>query len=305
MQEKSHLPEDYISLSGFERGLRHLLRAFFWLLSYLQFVFIKARYYILIGLCAGLLWGYLYYITRPTLYRVSMVVEFNELTKKTYAEILDQLDNLARSGSGKTLAQELNVSDNTAFNIAFIDSKNMNDDPLESDTSTRRWQPFKIIVGIKSTVVSETLQGAMINYLNNTPHLKKIKQEQRKISQEKLAFINSELQKLDSLKLEYNRFLAKPNAATFYNNAFNPAEVYVQSNSLANQKETLARSLNIDSAAVSVIDGFKVGSAPQSIGLLKSLLVFGGIGALAGYLIGFMRETKKKVNSQIERQYPG
>lgn len=296
MSEKNHLSEDYISLSGFEKGIRQVFRAFFWFLSYLRFVFIKGRYYVLIGLTLGLLLGYLYYITRPAIYKVSMVVEFNELTKRTYAEMLDQLNNLAGSGSNKKLGEVLKISDEVASNISFIDSRNINDDPLDSDTSTRKWQPFKIIVSLRDNTISDTLETALVNYFNNSPLLKRMKQEQRKILLEKLAFINSELQKLDSLKLEYNRFLSRPNAATFYNNAFNPADIYVQSNALANQRETLMRGLTIDGAAVSIIDGFKVAASPQSITLFKSLLILGGVGFLIGYLIGFLKETKKKVS---------
>ncbi|MBC7829382.1 MAG: hypothetical protein H7122_16665 [Chitinophagaceae bacterium] len=296
MPEKNHLSEDYISLSGFGKGMRQILRTFFWFLSYLSFVFVKSRYIILIGLVTGLLLGYLYFISRPIYYRVSMIVEYSELSKKTYAEMLDQLNKLAGSGSNKLLANQLQVSEDVARNISFIESRNINDDPLESDTSTRRWQPFKIIVGLRDNTISDTLQGAFVSYLNNSPLLKKVKQEQRKIWSEKLSFITSELQKLDSLKLEYNRFLARPNAATFYNNAFNPAEIYVQSNALANQREIAMRWLMIDNTAVSMIDGFKAANSPQSISLFKSLLILGGVGFLIAYLIGFMRETKKKVS---------
>ena len=296
MSEKNHSSEDYISLSGFEKGVRQVLRTFFWFLSFLGFVFVKSRVLIFIGLFTGLLLGYLYYITRPAFYKVSMVVEYNELSKKTYAEMLDQLNKLASTGSRTRLARELKISDEVAANISFIDSRNINDDPLETDTSTRKYQPFKIIVGLRDNTISDTLQTALVSYLNSSPLLKRMKEEQRKISLEKLAFINSELQKLDSLKLEYNRFLSRPNVATFYNNAFNPAEIYVQSNMLANQRETLTRWIMIDGSAVSIIDGFKVATSPQSISLFKSLFILGGIGFLIGYLLGFMKETKKKVS---------
>lgn len=299
MSEKNHISEDYISLSGFGKGVRDVLHAFFWFLSFLNIVLIKSRYYILAGLLGGLILGYLYYKTRPTYYKASMVVEFNELTKKTYAEMIEQLNKLTGPGSGERLGQALNIPVEAAARVALIEPKDMNDNPLKLDTSTRKWQPFKISLRLTDNSVADTLQDAIVNYLNSRPLLKKIKYEQRKISFEKLAFINSDLQKLDSLKIEYNRFLSRPNVATFYNNAFNPAELYVQSSNLTKEKETLMRWLAIDSAAVSVIDGFKVSASPQSIGLFKSLLIFGAIGLLIGYLIGFMKETKKKVSGSL------
>lgn len=294
MPEKNQPSEDYISLSGFEKGMRHFLRAFFWVLSYLKFVLLRRKYYVLTGLLCGLLLGYVYYVTRPVYYKVSMVVEFNELTKKTYAEMLDQLNKL--TGSSTRLSQELSISDDVAKNISFIETRNMNDDPLESDTSTRKWQPFKIIVGLRNNLIADTLENAVVNYLNTSPFLKKIKLEQKKITVEKLAFINGDLQKLDSLKTEYNRFLSRPNTATFYNNAFNPAELYAQSSELAKEKDILSRWLAMDTAAVTIIDGFKATSSPQSISLFKSMLILGSLGFLIGYLIGLMKETKKVVS---------
>lgn len=295
MAEKNQLSEDYISLSGFEKGVRHFLRSFFWLLTFLKEVLIKRILYVIIGLVLGLLIGYLYYASRPVYFRVSMVVEFNELTKKSYAEMLSQLNKLTGPGSAPKLAKALNIPEEAASSVFFFESRDMNDAPLRDDTSTRKWQPFKVIVGLKTNALSDSLDISVVNYLNNSPLLKKMKQEQRKISLEKLAFINGDLQKLDSLKIEYNRFLSRPNSATFYNNAFNPAELYAQSAELSEEKEKVMKWLAIDSAAVSIIDGFKVSSSPQSISLFKSLLIFGSLGFFMGYLLGFMRETKKQV----------
>jgi hypothetical protein len=296
MDEKKYQSEDYIMVSGFKKGVKDLLRDFFRFLSYTQFVAIKCWYFIIIGLLCGLFLGYIYYINKPTVYKVSMVVEFNELTKKTYAEMLDQLNKLGTSGPGNRLSDVLKIPRSIADKVLFIDSQNMNDEPLKSDTSTKVQQPFKIIVGLKDNFLSDSLQNAIVNYLNNNSYLKKVKEEQKKIYQEKIIFIDSELRKLDSLKSAYNKFLATPNiSATFYNNAFNPADLYVQSVSLASQKDTILRWLALETSAIYIIDGFKTTLSPQSISLVGALLILGSIGLLTGFLIGFMNETKKKV----------
>ena len=293
MSEKKQLSEDYIALPSFEKSARNFLRVFFFFLSYLTTVFFKSKYYVLAGLLTGLLLGYLYYATRPVFYKVSMVVEFNELTKRTYAEMLDQLNKL--TGSTARLSRELQISPEVAANITSIDSRNLNNDPLKEDTSTRKYQHFKIILGLRNNEIADTLERAVVNYLNNSPFLKKIKIEQKKITIEKLAFVNGDIQRLDSLKMEYNRFLSRPNSATFYNNAFNPAELFEQSTELAKERDILKRWLAMDTAAVTIIDGFKATSSPQSISLFKAMLILGSVGFLIGYLVGFMIETKKKV----------
>jgi hypothetical protein len=225
-----------------------------------------------------------------------MVVVFNELTKKTYAEILDQLDKLTTPESAERLAGELKVSGEVARSILFIDSKNIDNDPLRLDTSTKTRQPFKIIVALTNNRSADSLQTGIINYLNNSPYLKKFKEEQHRNFIEKISFIDRELAKLDSLKNEYTRFLASSgNSASFYNNAFDPADIYLHSNNLFTQKETMLSSINVEGTAISVIDGFKVTSSPQSASLLKYLLAFGGLGLGAGFILGFLLETKKKV----------
>ena len=97
------------------------------------------------------------------------------------------------------------------------------------------------------------------------------------------------------LKQNIAVFLSRPNSATFYNNAFNPAELFERSTELAKERDILKRWLAMDTAAVTIIDGFKATSSPQSISLFKSMLILGSVGFLIGYLVGFMIETKKKL----------
>jgi len=294
MDEKKYQSEDYITLSGFKKVMKAFLRDFFRFLSYTEFVLIKSWFLILAGLLIGLFLGYIYYISKPTVYKVSMVVEYSELTKKTYAEMLDQLNKPGSSGPG--LSAVLKIPQSIGGKVLFIDSQNMNSEPLNSDTSTKE-KLFKIIVELRDNFLSDTLQNAIVNYLNNNAYLKKLKEEKKKLYQGKLSFIDGELRKLDSLKLAYNKFLSTPNmSATFYNNAFDPANSYVQSADLADQKDIILHWLALETSAIYIIDGFKTTVSPQSISLTGALLILGSIGLLIGFLVGFMNETKKKVS---------
>ena len=116
-----------------------------------------------------MLLGYLYYVSRPVHYKVSMVVEFNELSKRTFGEMIEQLNNL--TGSPR-LAAELKMPPESVAGISSILARDMNDDPLKQDTSTRKWQPFKIVVWVNNANVPDTLEEAIVSYLNNTPFFK-------------------------------------------------------------------------------------------------------------------------------------
>lgn len=296
MADQNINPEDRIALPGLKAIIKEMLILFFRIISFVNFVVRKWKFMLLSGLILGIVLGYVYYSTKPSFYNVSMVVVYNELTKKTYAEILDQLDRLTTTGSKEELARELKISRETAGSILSINSKNINNEPLRNDTSSKTKQPFKIILALANNKLDDSLQTAIINYINNSPYLKKVKEDQRKNFLNKISFIDRELEKLDSLKNEYTRFLASSKiSATFYNNAFNPTDIYVHSSQLVNQKESMLTSMNIDGTAVSVIDGFKITSSPQSASILKYLLGIGGIGLFAGLILGLFLETKKKV----------
>lgn len=288
--------EDKIAIPGLKAIIKGILVLFFGAISFIFFVARKWIFLMLAGLVLGLIAGYVYYSKKPSYYTVSMVVLFNELSKKTYAEILDQLDKLTTPESAERLAGELKVSRESAESIFFIDAKNINNGPLRLDTSSKTRQPFKIILGLTNNKSADSLQTGIINYLNNNPYLKKFKEEQRRNFLDKISFIDRELTKLDSLKDEYTRSLASAgNSATIYNNAFDPAEIYVHSNELVDQKQTMLSALNVEGTAISVIDGFKITSSPQSASLLRYLLAFGGIGLATGFILGFFVEAKKRV----------
>ena len=299
MSEQKINHEDQIYIPGIKNVIKQILGLFFWVFSFFALVANKNKLLLLCGLLIGLISGYIYYTTKPSFYKASMVVIHSELTKKTYAEILDQLDKLTTAGSRQKLAEELNLPVELAGNILSIDAKNINDLPLREDTSSKIKQPFKIIVELKSDKASDSLQNAIINYVNNSPYIKRLKEQQNKSYIERISFIERELSKLDSLKDEYTRFLASSKiTATFYNNAFDPTDIYVHSSNLVNQKESLKNSLNIDGAAISVVDGLKVPSSPQTPSLLIYLLLFGGMGLIAGFMLGSFYEAEKKVSSK-------
>ena len=299
MSERNINHEDQIYVPGIKNIIKQILGLFFWVFSFFVLVANKSKLLLLCGLLIGLISGYVYYTTKPSFYKASMVVIYSELTKKTYAEILDQLDKFTTPGSKQQLAEELKLPVELASNILSIDATNINDEPLREDTSSKIRQPFKIIVELKSNEASDNLQNAIINYMNNSPYIKRLKEQQNKSNIEKISFIDRELSKLDSLKDEYTRFLASSRiSATFYNNAFNPTDIYIHSNNLVNQKASILNLLNVDGTAISVVDGFKVPSSPQTPSLLIYLLLFGGMGLIAGFILGSLYEAEKKISGK-------
>lgn len=296
MTEKQYNSEDQVALPGIRTFIREVLAVFFNLLSFIEHVIRKKKWFIIVGLILGIAFGFLYFQTKREHFKASMVVSFNKLTKKTYAEMLSQLDVLSYTGSSSKLATELNISEQAAASIIYVESKNLNNEALESDTSTKIHQPFKITVGILDKTYADTIQNAFIGFMNSRPLVKKLGEIERKYYADKLIYLDRQLAKIDTLISEYNQFLATSKiSSTVYNNAIDPATIFEQSNLLIAEKERTLKYITIESDAVVLIDGFKTTMFPQQSSLAVYLLIMGPIGLLLGLLIGLLIETKKKV----------
>ncbi len=293
-KEQNITQDDHISFAGIRGMFVQLFRFFIRIVDFFTSILFRHKWLLLGGLLLGLTAGYLYYISKKNAFKVSMIVEFTELNKRTFAEIFSQLNSLILSGSNEQLANELQIPHEVAKNVGLIETFNINNEPLNKDTSTRVNQTFKIVVAVRNDRISDTLQGAIVNYLNNNPYLMSLKNSQRKIYERKLLFIDSELMKLDSLKAEYNRFLSSGNNnATFYNNAINPAELYIQSSNLMGERERTVKWMDVNSAPINVVTGFKMPVKPVRASLQLLLLAFGLGGFLLAFLIAIFRELKR------------
>jgi hypothetical protein len=289
---------DFISLQSLKIFIKQLFQLFFRSLDFLGYALKKNIIAILIFTIAGLGVGYLYYLVWPSYYNVEMIVLNNDLPRRTYGEIITNLNSLTTGQSQAKLANELNIPESSARNIVFIEGKTLSDEPLSKDTSSKTGQPFKVTAKLNTSTVADTLQQALINYFNSNPYIKRIKEGQHRIYDEKLLFIESELRKLDSLKDSYNSFLLSSRAsATFYNNALDPAAIYTQSNNLANQREAIQKWKNDASSAVLLVDSFKSTTRPQAV-YLRPVLILGILcGLIFGIFWAILATLSKKIGS--------
>jgi len=301
--ESTHMPnqtndsEDYLEFSSISTFIKRFFQHLFWLWAYLLLVLRKNIPLIATGLVIGLLLGAAYFYSKPRLYTSSMVVQFNELQKRTYAQMLENLNTLAGSGAVEQVAAECSISKEAAAGLAGVEGKDFNDEPLFKDTTSRAHQPLKINVVLSSTDRVKEIEGGVVNYLNNSPYLKRLREVQTGLFKEKIAWIDGQLAKLDSLKTEYNKFIgASKSSGALYSNAFDPANVYEQSANLYAQRQNLIRWLEVDNYSITVIDGIKAAGSPSAGVLWKPLLLFGTAGFLIAFLFAFLKETRRRLS---------
>lgn len=294
MIEQNKPDSDDITLSSIKKGLIGLLLLLYTILeSFYLFIF---RHALVIIICTVLMGGIGYFIATRTkpVYSLEMIVKPNDLTRRAYAEAIEQLNVLALSKSYKRLSHELKISEGTVRNIKSLDAANINGEVLLKDTSTRVDLPFIVKAEVYNNSIADSLQQMLLNYFNSNAYLRERKLMQMKVFEEKLNFIEGELKKLDSLKEQYNRFLSSSGkSAMFYNNAFNPVDIYLRSNDYQVQKEFVITWLNNESQTLKVIVGFKPSIKPVDGKMDRIVLYFSLAGLLLGFLLGVVLELKK------------
>ena len=299
MAERNNNNSDEITLRSVKDSFVNLLLAIYSVFQAGYSFFFRNKIIILICmiLFAGI--GFLFSMKVKQVYSLKMIVSHNELTKRTYAESIEQLNRLAQSKSYKQLSHELNLNEAVAEKVKALETYNMNGDLLLKDTSNSRTLPFIISAEVFNNSIADSLQVSLLIYFNNNKYLKARKEVQKRIFEEKLVFISSELEKLDSLKKQYNQFLGSSGkSAMFYNNAFNPAEIYERSSEYQEQKEFVVSWLNNEYQTLKVIEGFKPVIKPVD-GLRERIILYF---ALGGILIGFLLSALVELHKLSKRK---
>jgi hypothetical protein len=301
MIEQNRPDSDDITLRSVKASVVDLLLAVYTILQSVFSFFFRNKFIILICIVIFGGIGFLFATKVKKVYSLNMIVSHNELSKRTYAEAMEQLNRLALSRSYKQLSRELNIGEASAENIKELGTYNMNGDVLLEDTSTSKSLPFIIKAEVFNNSIADSLQESLLIYFNDNKYLKGRKENQKRIFEEKLVFISSELEKLDSLKRQYNQFLGSSGkTAMFYNNAFNPAEIYQRSNEYQQQRESVISWLNNEYQSIKVIEGFKPVVRPVAGFKERIILYFILGGILIGCFLGAFIELQK-----LSKRKPG
>jgi hypothetical protein len=278
-----------VAVSGFARVI---YKSFTFLGRSIRHNLLIVISFLLIGALAA---GLSYYLA-PRSYEAGMLIQYSDLSKKTYGELIKNLSSLALSRSTSRLAAELKVPESGVANIIRIEAVGIDDKPLESDTSKVLNLPIKIVFFLANDVLHDSLERGMLNYLNNNPYSFNTKRSQEAAYIDHLKFIEKELNQLDSLKRNYNEFLGSSKInSTYFNNSFDPAKIYKHSNELMVQKQFITNWLNTRNKSVTLIDGLKPPVSSFSLSLKTTVMLGLLIGLLLGLLAAFIKELSVDV----------
>jgi hypothetical protein len=193
-------------VSGFLSGfLSFLKRSFLYVLFSVRRFFILSLAVFLVVSGAALFYRY----QQKPYYESELVCAFNNLSKKTYGEMVHKLDILARSGSTTTLSNTLKLSQAQAASILGIEAKNMSGSPLYEDTSSNR-TPMYFQVRATDREVFAPLQIALVNYLNSASPYRQLRNDMElEATNKKIQYLNRDMQQVDTVVQAYRGYLGK------------------------------------------------------------------------------------------------
>lgn len=294
MTDNRYDSDDYISLDWVKAVLFQVIKAIFSVFD--RFFRLIRRYWLLFVLLFSMGIAVGFALKQVVTYNsdLNMLVKFNNLDRLTYSNIIQSLDDLAKSREYDRLVSELNIKHADAQLITGIKLTKPNRDPYTPEDSLTLKNPMLITVSLKSITAADAVDSAIIGYINNNPYIKKVKDGERAAYQEELDFISSELHKLDSLKTEYNRSINSGKSATIYYNAFNPADIYARSAALMDQRTQIVMWFASQRNAASLVSAIKL----ETINKNRSLGPV-ALGALSGLVLSLLISLHREIRGRI------
>lgn len=297
--ENKHTPlsenDDEISLGSLLQTGRYILNRCFYFLS-LLLKEIRRTWYI-IFLCviigAGLSWFSYMQKEKNAVSGVEMLVVNNILPKNVYGQIMDNLNTIISVQRTDEISKELKVDSNVAENIVMVRALTMQGNPLWEDTSSRTGDVFKIIAEVKDVQIKDTLQKALLNYLNTNAYLTAVQKSRMDIATQRITLIDKDLAALDSLKKSFFKGASRP----VRSDSTAVVDLFLKSNVLLDKKDSFQEYINTKYESVMLVDGFKGGARLTKKTsllplLIKSILSGLLIGVFCSVVIMFIRAAK-------------
>lgn len=180
--------------------------------------------------------SFYYWNKKPTYYQSEMVCSFNNLHKKTFGEMVKRLDVLAATQSYKQLSTLLGISVADAKKIKGFEAKNVAGSPLYEDLSTDK-APMYFTLKASNINVFQPVQEGLINYLNSSPYQAIRTELDREKIEQKVAYLNASVHKIDTVIDAYAAFLYTSGAVADSAAGFsNINELFKRQEELVNKK---------------------------------------------------------------------
>ncbi len=205
------------------------------------------------------------------------------------SEMIQRLDDYANDKTPELLAKKLDIDSETAKGVSKIEFDNFDTKLFEKykdkDTVVLGL-PFRVKIYVSDNKFLNSLQPAIINYLEKNPYVI----EQKNIWIENTRLIKQKLQKeqveLDSLKKTVANHLAPrgTQGGFVFGQPLDPLNIYREGIGLFKEELDYNSQLVLNSKNIRVYSNFEIREKPYRP--KKSISM--GVGAIAGLVLGFL-----------------
>lgn len=283
---------DIISLiKSVNNGINSFFQRVLWVFQFS----LKHFFMLLLFVCLGIgLFTGLYFLKKPV-YKSAMSLSHTRVENDYCYQMIKNLDNSIDGETNDKLAAELGLNPELAKQIISLEYFPLNENiSRRFADSVRVLLPFKIVAEVYDTSVLDSLQKCLFNYLEYNDYaqkLKKLDDEALLLTQKRLA---NDIHSIDSLKSIVERAIIPRSQGNgiILGEPINPVDIYRESVSLFEKQIFVTKALKSnDTFEIRV--GFPKFTKRSDV----SPLVYGIIGIVLGYLVGFavlLRRERKK-----------
>lgn len=232
MPDNNRIPEDEIDIRSAGRKL----------LSMLIYPFVLFGKHLLITLAfvlAGILSSVAVKYAYAKTYKSSFIIRPNDRNEKFHLKMIGDIQTLLKQKDYGGVGRELNIDSTVASQIAGLQAsnpfvKNRSDSLNYTEVTIETTSPANFL----------PVQTGILNYLEQNPYFKKIRELQMKQVEITLEQVNKDLVQLDSLKelqlARYSNNISLPEKGTFLlNELINPTATYTVSTERLNRRNAL------------------------------------------------------------------
>jgi len=247
----------------------------------------------------GIAGGFVHYKFSKPVYFSELILSSNYLSNGMCAEMIQRLENYVEDKTPELLAKKLDIDSEIAKGVLKIEFDNFDTKLFEKykdkDTVVLGL-PFRIKVYASDYNFFNTLQPAIINYLENNPHVI----EQKTIWIENTKLIKQKLQKeqaeLDSLKkVIANHLVPRGTQGGFvFGQPLDPLTIYKEGINLYKEELEYNSQLILNSKNIRVYSDFEIREKPYRPKKSISMGVGAIVGLVLGFLIAFIKSFLKK-----------
>lgn len=278
-------------LKGIQKSISRLLNLIQWLID---FTF-KKFWHLLLFVSAGLAIGISMSVLEKPYFSSQLIVAHNRLENDYCSEIINNLNSTIIEKTDNTaLSDALGISSRYARAVKSFSFVNLRRTEVkEKIDSLFLLKPFKIEIEVYNNEVLDTLQNALVNYLESNEYAASRKKSDQEILLKIENKLIAESRQVDSLKTLVNKGIVPQSTGTgiILGEPINPISIYKQSMDLYEKQMLIKHKIAFNNSFEAVV-GFTKNAMPKN-SHFKSLYILAGI--LLGYLTGMIYLIRRNI----------